>query len=51
MLSNELTDTTMDSNIATPVNIEKLIKDFKTHYCMLDFDKGFIIALIIQKEE
>jgi len=40
-----------DSNAATPVNIEKLVKDFKTHQCALDFNKGFIIASIIKREE
>ena len=44
-------DTMDDTNAATPVNIKKLVKDFKTHRCTLDFDKGFIIALIIKREE
>jgi len=30
-------DTMSDLNIATPVKIEKLVKDFKTHRCTLDF--------------
>jgi len=40
-----------DSNATTPVNIKKLVKDLETHWCALDFDKGFIIASIIKKEE
>ena len=44
-------DNTMsDSNIATPVKIEKLVKDFKTHQCTLDFDRGFITASIVKTE-
>jgi hypothetical protein len=31
----------------TPVQIEKLVKEYKTHWCALDFDKGFIKANII----
>ena len=49
--SDELLDTATDSNVATPVNFEKLLKDFKTHRCALDFDKGFIVALIVKEEE
>jgi len=44
-------DTVDDSNTATPVNIEKLVKAFKTRCCALDFNKGFIIASIIKREE
>ena len=38
-------------NIPTPVKIEKLVKDFKTHQCALDFDHGFIAATIVKKEK
>lgn len=48
--SDESRDTS-DSNVATPVNIEKLVKEFKTHRCALDFDKGFVVASIVKKEE
>ena len=39
-----------DNNIATPVNIKKLAKLFKTHCCALDFDQGFIDATFIEVE-
>jgi len=38
-------------NIPTPVKIEKLVKDFKTHRCALDLDHGFIAATIMKKEK
>jgi hypothetical protein len=34
----------------TPMKIESLVKDFKTHRCALDFDKGFIKTVITKKE-
>ena len=39
-------DAAVDSFAAIPVKIEELAKDFKTHRCALDFDKGFIKAVI-----
>ena len=43
-------DTMSDSNIVTSVKIEKLVKDFKTHWYALDFDQGFIMASIVKTE-
>ena len=36
--SDKVLDTDMDSNVATPVKIEKVIKTFQTHWCTL-FDR------------
>jgi len=36
-------------NIAIPTIIESLVKKFITHHCALDFDHGFVKAVI--KEE
>ena len=38
----EAVDATTDAKIATPVQIEQLIKQYKTHQCALDFDGAFI---------
>ena len=40
----------MDAKIATPVQIEWLIKQYKTHWCAPDFDGAFITASIVKKE-
>jgi hypothetical protein len=37
-------------NSATPVNIEKLVKLFKTHRCAMDFDSAFCKAVFLQVE-
>jgi hypothetical protein len=42
----QTTGTTASYNIM-PDKIESLIKDFKTHRCALDFDKGFIKATML----
>jgi hypothetical protein len=39
-----------DTHLITPMKIEALVKDFKTHRCALDFDKGFIKAVITKEE-
>jgi len=36
-----------DPYLITPAKIESLVKDFKTHRCALDFDRGFIKATLI----
>jgi len=36
-----------DPYLITPAKIESLVKDFKTHRCALDFDRGFIKATMI----
>jgi hypothetical protein len=41
-------DSAVDSFAAIPVKIEELAKDFKTHQRALDFDKGFIKAIIVK---
>ena len=33
---------------ATPVKIEKMVRQFKTHRCALDFDHGFCAALFAE---
>jgi hypothetical protein len=43
-------DVTTDQNVAVPVKIEALAKQFKTHRCALDFDHGFVRAAIIKTE-
>ena len=35
----------------TPAKIEKLVKEFKSHCCAMDFDHGFIDAVFVKKEE
>ena len=37
----------LDAYLIMPVKIESLVKDFKTHQCALDFDRGYIKALMI----
>ena len=44
-------DMTQASGQITPAKIEKLVKEFKTHRCAMDFDRGFIDAVFIKKEE
>jgi hypothetical protein len=34
-----------DNTTASPVNVEKLLKKFKTHRCAMDFDSSFCKAL------
>ena len=50
----QLTDsdstTDFDSN-ATPVNVEKLLKRFKTHRCAMDFDSSFCKAVFHSEPE
>jgi dihydropteroate synthase len=41
--------TSRDTHQITPMKIESLVKDFKTHRCVLDFDKGFIKTVIQRK--
>jgi hypothetical protein len=36
---------TLDSAAASPVNVEKLLKKFKTHRCAMDFDHAFCSAV------
>ncbi len=33
----------INSERSVPVQIEQMVKQFKTHRCAFDFDKGFII--------
>ena len=35
-------DTHLNDPMVTPMKIEKLVKEFKTHRCALDFDYSFI---------
>ena len=51
MMITTSSNATTEPNIPTPAKIEKLIKDFKTHQCALDFDHGFIAATIVKKEK
>ena len=44
-------DMTQASGQITPAKIEQLVKEFKTHHCAMDFDRGFIDAVFIKKEE
>ena len=45
----QLTDlsstTDSDDTTASPVNVEKLLKKFKTHRCAMDFDSTFCKAV------
>ena len=43
--------TARDQNAAVPVKIEALTKQFKTHRCALDFDHGFIKAVLNKSDE
>ena len=41
------TQNEQDDRIPPPVKIEKLVKQYKTHRCALDFDKSFINSSIV----
>jgi hypothetical protein len=43
--------TARDQNAAVPVKIEVLVKQFKTHRCGLDFDHGFIKAMLKKSDD
>jgi hypothetical protein len=36
---------------SVPVKIEQMVKQFKTHRCALDFDRGFINSVIVMRTE
>jgi hypothetical protein len=50
--NNGIQDMTMNetSNLTT-VKIEHIIKQFKTHWCVVDFDSAFIKSAIVKHEE
>ena len=50
MMTMTSSNATTEPSIPTPVKIEKLMKDFKTHGCALDFVHGFIAATVKKKE-
>ena len=37
-----------DNTTASPVNVEKLLKKFKTHRCAMDFDSSFCKAVFCE---
>jgi hypothetical protein len=39
-----------DTHQITPMKIESLVKNFKTHRCALDFYMGFIKRVVTKKE-
>ena len=43
-LTDSSTTTDLDST-ASPVNVEKILKKFKTHRCAMDFDSTFCKAV------
>jgi hypothetical protein len=48
----EMTNQTdSEAHLITPMKIENLAKKFKTHRCVLDFDKNFIKATSIQDSQ
>jgi len=42
---------TSPSGQIMPAKIEKLVKEFRSHHCAMDFNCGFIDAVYIKKEE
>jgi len=40
-----------DNTTASPVNVEKLLKKFKTHRCAMDFDSSFCKAVFREDTE
>jgi hypothetical protein len=44
-LTNSSSTTSLDDSTASPVNVEKLLKRFKTHRCAMDFDSSFCKAV------
>jgi hypothetical protein len=36
---------------SAPVKIEQMVKQFNTHRCAFDFDRGFINSVIVMQEE
>ncbi len=41
----------INSERSVPVQIEQMVKQFKTHRCAFDFDRGFINSVIVMQEE
>jgi hypothetical protein len=44
-----VTDVDMKST-SCPVNVEKILKKFKTHRCAMDFDNAFCKAIFTKSE-
>ena len=36
-----------DNTTASPVKVEKMLKEFKTHRCAMDFDSSFCKAVFL----
>jgi hypothetical protein len=45
------TTSDFDETIATPVKVEKVLKEFKTHRCAMDFDSNFCKAVFLDDHE
>jgi hypothetical protein len=43
------TDSATDSKITVPL-IEKLVKKFKTHHAVIDFDNRFVATMVKMEE-
>ena len=49
-LTNSATmDSGIDDNSASPVKVEKVLKEFKTHRCAMDFDSSFWCKAVFLK--
>jgi hypothetical protein len=44
-LTNSSSTTSLDDSTASPVNVEKMLKRFKSHRCAMDFDGAFCKAV------
>jgi hypothetical protein len=40
-------DSVIDDDSASPVKVEKVLKEFKTHRCAMDFDSSFCKAVFL----
>jgi hypothetical protein len=40
-------DSGIDDDSASPVKVEKVLKEFKTHRCAMDFDSSFCKAVFL----
>ena len=44
------TDMDMKHSTSCPVNVEKILKKFKTHRCAMDFDSAFCKVMFMKSE-
>jgi hypothetical protein len=50
-LTNLLSTTDLDDSTTLPMNVEKMKKTFRTHWCAMDFDSSFQKAVFCNDNE